>query len=205
MASRVWHGPKALEKHLVSIGSLKYDPANARLHDERNIETLRQSFQEYGQVKLLVAWNKMVMAGNGCLKVCKLLKWTHVAIVDVSAWFKTKDKATAFALMDNKSGELAEWDYEQAQKLFKKLPDHYLKATGFSDFELEPLMRGEAPKPDGDGPQPNMVSIRVTEDQAAIIQEAVAALRGSEDDDKISPGRALELICADYMAGVAVG
>ena len=69
------------------------------------------------------------------------------------------------------------------------------------------MMGGEAPKPDpnDDGTRFSMVSIRVTEDQAKIIQEAVDALRGSEDDDKISPGRALELICADYMAGVAVG
>jgi hypothetical protein len=49
---------------------------------------------------------------------------------------------------------------------------------------------------------PAKVTVEFTGDQWSVVSRAVAALRSGEGDATIPPGRALELIAADYLAGV---
>jgi len=68
--------------------------------------------------------------------------------------------------------------------------ENYVK---MADFNFEMFNGGEGtPLEDGD-----MVTIKVTKDQKHIIDQAVELV--SQDQEDISEGRALELICADYI------
>src|SRR5216683_2506759 len=78
----------ALAALAVNIGTLTLDPNNARLHNERNIEAIKESLRRYGQVKPVVARrsNRVVIAGNGTLQAAREMGWTKLAVswVDLS-------------------------------------------------------------------------------------------------------------------------
>ena len=94
----------------VLISSLMLDPANVRIHSEKNLKVIAASLEKFGQRKPIVVHNGTVIAGNGTLEAARtLLGWTEIDVTEVpSDW--TSDTATAYALTDNQSAILAEWD-----------------------------------------------------------------------------------------------
>lgn len=124
---------------VVAIESLVPDPMNARLHPERNLEAIRESLRLYGQRKPLVvrSENRMVAAGNGTLEAAKQLGWTQIA---VSMRPMTDAVFMGFALADNRTAELAKWDFEVVAKLDalkRELGDATM--PGWTTDELEVL------------------------------------------------------------------
>lgn len=58
----------ALEDLLVAIETLHPDPKNARVHDDRNLQAIRDSYERFGQQKpIVIASDGQVIAGNGQL------------------------------------------------------------------------------------------------------------------------------------------
>lgn len=93
----------------VKIESLTLDPQNARKHSTRNLDAIKASLEKFGQRKPIVVHNGVVIAGNGTLEAAKLLGWTEISVsVCPDDW--DADTAKAYALADNRSAELAEWD-----------------------------------------------------------------------------------------------
>lgn len=90
------------------IEGLIPDPKNARKHGERNIKAVMESLMRYGQQKPIVVKDKVVMAGNGTLEAAKRLGWERIAVVD---FHLERRHAGAYALADNRTAELAEWDF----------------------------------------------------------------------------------------------
>lgn len=132
----------ALDALSRSIDSLRLDERNARLHKKRSIETIKTSLATYGQQKPIVALtNGVVIAGNGTLEAARELGWDRLAVVT----FDNEDeaRARAFAIMDNRSAELSEWDFEVLADEIKTLPSDFLDRMGFADFELDPLLRAD--------------------------------------------------------------
>ena len=92
----------------VKVKDLLNDPANVRKHDERNIESIKASLQRFGQQKPIVVDGKgIVVAGNGTLMAAKSLGWKEIQIVRTEL---DGVDATAYAIADNRSAELAVWD-----------------------------------------------------------------------------------------------
>src|SRR5438309_12020077 len=90
------------------IASLHLDPANARRHSDRNLDAIMSSLVRFGQQKpIVIDANNLVRAGNGTLTVAKGLGWTHVDCVRTHL---IGVEATAFAIADNRTTELAERD-----------------------------------------------------------------------------------------------
>ena len=123
----------------VPIDSVRPDPRNARKHPPRNIEALKNSLKAYGQRKPIVvnkAEDNRIIAGNGLWQAAKELGWEYIAAV-----FVEDDPATAtgYALMDNSSALLAEWDFEQLETLIQELreEDFALELTGFDVGDLD--------------------------------------------------------------------
>lgn len=69
-------------------------------------------------------------------------------------------------------------------------------------FQLEEMLKDKPEENEGDNDMPDMekFAISVTPDQLAIIKSAIEKVKDENGD--ASDGRALELICGDYMAGV---
>lgn len=106
----------------VRIEDLKPDPRNARVHGERNIEAIRKSLEEFGQRKPIVVHKGVVIAGNGTVEAAKLLGWDRIGVVYApDGW--PKKKAAAFAIADNRTAELAEWDDQMLQQQLGELSE----------------------------------------------------------------------------------
>ncbi len=79
----------------VHLDSLHQDPANARQHGERNLDSIRASLQRFGQAEPLVVHKGTgrVIGGNGRLVAMRELGWEECDIVEVDV-----DEVTATAL-----------------------------------------------------------------------------------------------------------
>jgi hypothetical protein len=125
----------------VDINSVQPDPANSRLHGERNLAQIQASLHRFGQQKpIVVDERNIVIAGNGQLAAAKALGWTHIDIVRTQL---TGDDAAAYAIADNRTAELADWNdallAEQLAHLQLQDKD-LLAATGFTAAELTKLI-----------------------------------------------------------------
>jgi len=122
----------------VTIASLLFDPANVRKHGERNLDAIKASLARFGQQKpIVVDADGIVRAGNGTLMAAKALGWDEIEIVRTNL---RGSEATAYAIADNRTAELAEWDEgalaEQLAAL--QIDDEALAAaTGFDASEIE--------------------------------------------------------------------
>lgn len=127
-----------LEKLKVPIDSLVPDPDNARVHPENNLESIRESLRQYGQVKPIVVRksNRVVVAGNGTLEAAKSLGWREIAAVVVDM---NDVEAAGYGLADNRTAELAKWDFEVVARLDKLLRGVGQNPVGWSDDELAVL------------------------------------------------------------------
>jgi ParB-like chromosome segregation protein Spo0J len=93
----------------VPVKSLELDPENARKHSERNLNAIQGSLAAFGQRRPLVVHGSTVIAGNGTLQAAIALGWETVTITRTpDDW--TIHQARAYALADNKTAELADWD-----------------------------------------------------------------------------------------------
>lgn len=108
----------ALEPLAVRIDSLTPDPHNARLHGDRNLRAIRASLERFGQRKPIVVRKegRTVVAGNGLLAAAKSLGWTEVAALILDDDELT---AKAYAVADNRTAELSEWDVDVLRDLVR--------------------------------------------------------------------------------------
>lgn len=136
----------------VSIETLSLDPANVRKHDERNIEAIRASLKRFGQQHpIIVTPEGVVVAGNGRLQAMRSMGWTECEIVRTNLYGA---EATAFAIADNRTAELAEWDDDAlAETLAALQNDESVEhlAAGFTDEEIAVIIDNMNPVfvPDG--------------------------------------------------------
>jgi DNA modification methylase len=133
-----------LQKLAVPIADLVLDPANARRHDERNLGAIKSSLRRYGQRKPIVVRKEgmTVTAGNGTVEAATALGWDEIAAVVVD---DDPTTATGFAIADNRTAELAEWDDAALAKLLgaTKEAGVPLGDVGFTEEELAGLLGEE--------------------------------------------------------------
>lgn len=131
-----------LKIETVSISTLSPDPANARKHDGRNLTAIASSLEKFGQRKpIVVTPDSIVVAGNGTLEAAKSLGWTQIAVARTPIGW-TWDQIKAFALADNRTAELAEWDDKVlADQLLELDANGWdLKDIGFETLEPPALV-----------------------------------------------------------------
>lgn len=124
------------------ISELTLDPNNARTHSQKNLDAIKASLLKFGQRKPIVINAKgVILAGNGTVEAAKALGWDYIEVAATPAdW----DEATAraYALADNRTAELAEWDENVlAKQLLELLDEEFdIEAIGFEmpEPEIEP-------------------------------------------------------------------
>ena len=133
----------ALQSFAVPIGDLVPDRQNVNTHPQRNMEVITESLRKFGQqapvVYVLKKTKKTVIKGNGLLAAAKGLGWKEIAAVKSDL---DGNDATAFAIVDNRSAKLSEFDdallAAQLQELEEMEFD--ISCAGFSDEELQELV-----------------------------------------------------------------
>lgn len=124
----------------IPVESLNYDPENKRVHDPKNMQAVKASFARFGQrLPIVVQQQGMVVkAGNARLKAAKEMGWNEIAAVVVD---ESDVEATAFALVDNRSSELAAWDGELGDFLLQLEKDgEDVESLGWSREDLDAFM-----------------------------------------------------------------
>ena len=121
----------------VSIDSLVEDAKNARTHSRKNLNAIKASLNKFGQQKpIIIDINNVVVAGNGTLAAARALGWPELDCVRTEL---SDEEARAFAIADNRTAELAEWDEEILTETLLDLDEDLQIATGFAAREIEKL------------------------------------------------------------------
>ena len=197
-------GFSPMNTELVKVATLTTDPDNVRVHDERNIAAVAASLKRFGQQKpIVVNPAGRVVAGNGTLEAAQSLGWEKIAVVRTPL---EGSEATAFSIADNRTAELADWDFEGLASQLQGLvdSDFDMDALGWAEHELEPLLQADwSPPPAGemlgaDGGT-GAAPIKLTAEQREVVDRAIAKVRQDKGDDSISEGACIECICAAYL------
>lgn len=129
---KIADGLKALA---VPISSLKFDPRNAREHNERNLQAIKDSLCLFGQVKPVVVrkQTRVVMAGNGTMQAATELGWTKIAAVIVPM---SDLDAAGYGVADNRTAELATWNLDVMKEITRMQHESGCACPGWSAAEI---------------------------------------------------------------------
>lgn len=121
------------------IANLTLDPENARKHSEVDIDAIARSLEQFGQqTPIVITPEGTVIKGNGTLMAAHKLGWESI---ECRVTELTGDQLRAYAIADNQTGLLSEWDIEKLTEQIKAFEDEELrKSLGFDDFELVRLL-----------------------------------------------------------------
>ena len=127
----------------VNIADISHDPANARKHGTKNIDTIVASLRRFGQITpIVIDSSGIVRKGNGTLEAARLLGWDSIDAIRTEL---KGSEATAYAIADNRTAELAEWDDDILAATLQGLvtdDEALLAAAGFDEDELAKLLEG---------------------------------------------------------------
>ena len=88
--------------------------------NEKAVRPVADSILKYGfRVPIVIGPDNVVITGHTRLKAAKLLNIKEVPVIVASDL--TDEQITAFRLADNKTGELAKWDFERLERELEEL------------------------------------------------------------------------------------
>jgi len=128
-----------LQIQWVPLESVHLNPENPRLN-EPAVEPVMQSIARFGfRVPIVVnRRTNLIEAGNTRWKAAQRMGLSEVPVI-----FADDDEVTAlaFALADNRTAEIAQWDEPSLADLLKRLDaEGELASSGFSDDDLSSLL-----------------------------------------------------------------
>lgn len=132
----------------IAVSDLIEDPSNVRKHSQKNLSAIKGSLAKFGQQKpIVVDKDNVVLAGNGTLAAAKALGWKSIFIVRSSL---SDVEAVGYAIADNRTGELAEWDDEGLARTLREMHDQKwdLGQIGFDVGDLKKFGVVEMDEPD---------------------------------------------------------
>ena len=131
---------ESLKSLAVPIDSLKGLPGNPRRGD---VDAVATSLSRFGQRKPIVVRRDdgTIIAGNHTWQAAKKLGWSEIAVAYVGDDDVT---AQAYALADNRTAELGDYDDELLKALIDSVGEvdpELLKDTGWSDDAVKELLQ----------------------------------------------------------------
>jgi len=128
-----------LEVQRVRLDAIHPDPANVRVHDARNLDAVRGSLARFGQQKpIVVDARGRIVAGNGTYEAARALGWEEIQVVVTD--LEGVD-ATAYAIADNRTSDLSEFDPGALAKLLAELQaEDALDGVGFDAADIDALL-----------------------------------------------------------------
>lgn len=205
---------------VVDINLIREDPENPKTHPEENIDQICASLEAHGFTKPLVVHKdtKIIVAGNGTYRAAKIKGYKKVPIILMDCDFQT---ARSYGIADNRLSESSKWDLDIFNKHIKELnewnPEMDWQAIGFKNSDIETLLSAfdaevntdnnefdkdkAATEGFKDSDKPEMAKpIKLTTEQRSMFDLAAQKMRDLEQDPKISDGRVLELLSAEYLS-----
>jgi hypothetical protein len=128
-----------LQVHELEIEKLHPWENNPRKNDQA-VEAVAESIRSFGfNVPIICDHNMSIVAGHTRWKAALKLGLEKVPVIMIEM---TDTKRRAFAITDNKTAEIADWDFPRLKELLEELrsEDIDIKNMGFSDEEIEELL-----------------------------------------------------------------
>ena len=129
-----------MEIRPISIDELKPWSKNPRINDGA-VDAVANSIQTFGfNVPILYDQYMMIVAGHVRWKAAKKLGLKTVPGIQLSL---SRAQREAFAVADNKTADIASWDYDVLGEILKELPEEGidLSSLGFSEVELDAILK----------------------------------------------------------------
>ena len=113
----------------VPIDSIKPYRKNAKKHPPAQIEMIKASMEEFGNLDPIGVWHNEVVEGHGRLIAAKELGYTEVPIIRLDEL--TDEQRRAYALAHNKTAEAGEWDIDLLNAEINELITYDFEDFGF--------------------------------------------------------------------------
>ena len=189
------------------ISELKNDPANARKHSPRNLKSIRDSLDVFGQQKPIVVDSRgVVIAGNGTLEAARELGWEEI---DVAVTDLDPAHAQAFGIADNRTAELAEWDTDVLGQLLEGMDSDLADILSIDDLELPDSIDGgeqvEGLTDPDEVPEPPEEPITQTGDLWLLGEHRLLCgdSTSAEDVGRLMDGGKADMLLSDPPYGVS--
>lgn len=118
---------------MMPLDSIKPYENNPR-HNEKAAEKVANSIKEFGfKNPIIVDKNNVIIAGHTRLKAAYILGLEEAPVI--VAEDLTEEQAKAFRLADNKTAEIAEWDFDKLEEELNAITGIEMSEFGFFDFD----------------------------------------------------------------------
>ncbi|HEX8911077.1 MAG TPA: hypothetical protein VF796_01875 [Humisphaera sp.] len=157
-AAELAHLHPAVRCFAVRADALTRDPTNARRHGERNLTAIANSLRKYGQqpsgLILFDPATRHIKVGSGRHEAATDPKWgVNWRWVAAAPSNLSAAELKAFAIADNRTSELGDWDpatlERQLADLGEDLDGFELGDVGFDAAELDALYKGKVSEAHG--------------------------------------------------------
>lgn len=106
---------------------------NPRINDHA-VDQVAASISEFGfKNPIILDENDVIIAGHTRVKAARQLGMEQVPTIKASDL--TEEQAQAYRLVDNKTGELADWDFSALEDELAKLGEMDMTQFGFDELE----------------------------------------------------------------------
>ena len=113
----------------IKISELKEYENNPRINDNA-VDKVAASIKEFGfKVPIIIDKDNVIFAGHTRLKAAQKLGLEKVPCI--VAYDLTEEQVKAFRLADNKTAELAEWEFDKLQEELEGIFDINMQDFGF--------------------------------------------------------------------------
>ena len=129
-----------LEVQQMRVSGLKPWQDNPRLNDHA-VDAVARSIESFGfNVPILCDQKATIIAGHTRWKAAKKLGMKSVPVITLEM---SESQRRAFSVADNKTAELADWDFPQLREVLEELrcEDIDLGNIGFSDEDLRLILK----------------------------------------------------------------
>lgn len=166
----------------VPLASLKAYDGNAKLHDNRNVEAIAKSIDEFGFRNPVIAWHNEdgvpeIVAGHGRAAAAKRLRIETVPVVFVDDLSDAQRRMLTLA--DNQTTLMTGWDEAQLAEELDALGDVFdVEGFGFdvSGFADNPIV--EEPEESDNDPFGRVCVLAVFDSSDAAKAQRLADMAG---------------------------
>lgn len=159
-----------VEKNITELKEYENNPRN----NDGAVEAVADSIKNFGfKVPIIIDSNNIIVAGHTRLKAAQRLGLSSVPCIVADDL--TDEQIKAYRLADNKTGELAEWDFEMLEKELSELTafDVDMSLYGFDETIFEDGFSTDFELPDDDKPQTRTITLSLCEEQYNIAMACI--------------------------------
>lgn len=178
-----------------SIREASYNPRADLQPQDPEYQRLAKVVDAYGLVLPLI-WNRRTGNLVGGHQRLKILRERQVQEVEVSVVDLDERQERILNLTLNKQSGV--WEYQNLSRLLKELDGvRDLDLTGFAEHERLPLLRADLDR-ETDPSEQRGKPVHLTEAEWRVVMPAIEKMW--REHGEMTEGRALELLCAEFLS-----